>query len=275
MVFKSYYFINYLMHSQFNQKINFLIKYINNTYLYELELILKLHSMSQNRNRFILMLILMEKLLNNKLIFLLDQRTLSRTKPIKIGCVIHLRKEMLYLFINLYCMHNIPKFYNSEIVFDFSKSLFMKYEIQKILSNIIFNFEKDLTFYYDYLNEFNYNISFFFKSIFNSVWLNKILLNHFGFNFYNSIVLNIESFIINGWYFNLIEQEEDENEEEYEEEKEDEESGELLFLSNYQNKLNLLNNAENFNEDTILLVSFIFSEDILDNNFIFYLNFEF
>lgn len=258
-MFKNYYNYNFFIESQFNQKINFLIKPKYNVYLYELELILKLPSLLQNNNRFILMLILMEKLLNNKLIFLLDQKTLSRSKSIKIGCIINLRKEMLYSFLNLYCMHNIPKFYKSEIIFDFSKSLLMKFEIQKILSNIVFNFDKDLTFYYDYLNEFDYNISFFFKSIFKNVWLNKILLNKFGINFYNSVILNMENIIVSSWYVNLIEEEEN-----YE-------SEELLLLNEEQV---IFLEPELFNDDNILLYSFIFIEDMLDINFIFDLSFE-
>lgn len=262
-MFKNYYFTNYLMKSQFNQKVNFLVKPMDNTYLYELELIFKLPSLSQNRNKFILMLVLMEKLLNNKLIFLLDKRTLTSSKSIKIGCLVHLRKEMLYSFVDLYCMHNIPKFYRSDIIFDFSRSLLMKYEIQKILSNIVFNFDKDLNFYYDYLNEFDYSISFFFKSIFRDVWLNKILLNRLGIIFYNSVAFNIESIISSGWYLNLIEEEKEE--EEYEE------LDDLLIVED----IDYLGDFEEINETNVLFFSFIFSDDILENNFTFYLNFEF
>lgn len=167
----------------------------------------------------------------------------------------HLKREILYSFINLYCMHNVPKFYKSDIIFEFSNSFFFKYEMQKILSNIIFNFDKDLGFYYDYLNEFNYSMSFFFRSIFNSVWLNKVLLSNFGIEFYNSLALNIENTIINGWYLNLID--------EFEEE---EEEGEDLFFSEEI--------EEEIDENNILFYSYIFIEDLLENHFVFDLNFE-
>src|SRR5207253_1359390 len=76
----------------------------------------------ENRNSFILMLILIEKYLNNKVIFLYDTHTLSHSKFIKIGCNLHLRNEMLYSFLYLCTLHSIPKFYEQFIVFDILNS---------------------------------------------------------------------------------------------------------------------------------------------------------
>jgi hypothetical protein len=183
-MFKQNYLTSYFLKNKFDKKISFDIK--NKFYFYEGELIIIIPSLNENRQRFILMLILMEKLINNKLCFLFDTKTLSRDKPIKIGCVLNINKEMLYLFLSNYIVHNIPKLFNENLVLNFNNSNLIKFELNKILSNIIFNFDKDLTFFYDYLNDFDYKITFFLKSIFNNIFLNKLLFSFFGIHFLNN-----------------------------------------------------------------------------------------
>ena len=158
-MFKQNYLNTYFIKNKFDKKIKFNIK--NKFYFYEGELIIIIPSLNENKQRFILMLILMEKLMNNKLCFLFDKKTLSRDKMIKIGCILNINKEMLYLFLLNYITHNIPKLFNDDLILNFNNSSLIKFELNKILSNIIFNFDKDLTFFYDYLNEFDYKITFF------------------------------------------------------------------------------------------------------------------
>lgn len=183
-MFKQSFINTYLLKSKFDKKIKFNIK--NKSYLYEGELIIIIPSLNENRQKFILMLILMEKLMNNRLCFLFDKKTLSRDKVIKIGCILNINKEMLYLFLYNYALHNTPKLFNENLILNFNSSNLIKFEISKILSNIIFNFDKDLTFFYDYLNDFDYKITFFLKSIFNNIYLNKLLFSFFGIYFLNN-----------------------------------------------------------------------------------------
>lgn len=183
-MFKHYFLNIYFLKNKFNKKIKFDVK--NKFYLYGGELVVIIPSLNENRQRFILMLILMEKLMNNKLCFLFDKKTLSRDKVIKIGCLININKEMLYIFLSNYVAHNIPKLFNLDLILDFNNSNLIKFELNKILSNVVFNFDKDLTFFYDYLNEFDYKITFLLKSIFNNIYLNKLLFSFFGMHFLNS-----------------------------------------------------------------------------------------
>lgn len=189
-MFKQNYLNTYFIKNKFDKKIKFNIK--NKFYLYEGELVIIIPSLNENKQRFILMLILMEKLMNNKLCFLFDKKTLSRDKMIKIGCILNINKEMLYLFLLNYITHNIPKLFNSNLILNFNNSKLIKFELNKILSNIVFNFDKDLTFFYDYLNEFDYKITFFLKSIFDNIHINKLFFSFFGIHF-----LNNKSYIMN------------------------------------------------------------------------------
>lgn len=207
-MFKSKYLSTYYNKFKFNKKIKILnnIDIKKNNYIYNLELILKIPSSTENKHKFIIMLILMDKYLNNKLTFLVDTRTISRSKCIKIGCIINLTNEMLYLFFNIHKAHNIYKFYENEITFHFSNTHFMRYETKKILSNLVFHFDTDINYYYDYLNEFNYEITIFLKSIFNNTWYNRLFLTQNGFYFFNIVQLNLTNIKKESWFNALLEE---------------------------------------------------------------------
>ncbi len=212
-MFKSNYLSGYYNKLKFNKKIKTLnnINIKKTNYIYNLELILKIPSSIENKHKFIIMLILMDKYLNNKLTFLIDTKTISRSKCIKIGCIINLTSEMLHIFLNIHKIHNIYKYYENEITFNFSNINLMRYETKKILSNLVFHFDTDVNYYYDYLNEFNYEITIFLKSIFNNIWYNRLFLTQNGFYFFNLVKLNLENIKKESW-FNAILEEQNKNE---------------------------------------------------------------
>lgn len=207
-MFKNYYLFSYYNKTKFDKKIN---KNNENTfnmsnYIYNLELILKIPSSIENKQKFIIMMILMDKYLNNQLTFLLDTKTINKSKAIKIGCIINLTNEMLNTFLNMNNSHNIYKFYDNEIMFNFNKSKLIRYEVKKILSNLVFHFDNNINYYYDYLNEFNYSITFFLKSIFNNTWYNRLFLTQRGYYFFNFSHLNFKFIIKQSWYDIILEE---------------------------------------------------------------------
>jgi hypothetical protein len=205
-MFKQGYVYSLLLQDKFLPKISnqFKLLHLNSFFFNNIEFIFKIPSKLENKNRFILMLILMEKFLNNRIIFLYDTHTLSRMKAIKIGCLLNLRNELLYNFLFLCTLHSIPKFYEQYIVFDFLKSNNISYELKKILSNTIFNFDKHINLYYDYLGEFDYSIFFIFRSKIASAIYNQLLLNSLGFTFFNAISMQHIIMIENIWFSTLL-----------------------------------------------------------------------
>jgi hypothetical protein len=205
-MFKQHYVYSLLIQDKFLPKISnkYTLFNTNSFFFNNIELIFTIPSKLENKNRFILMLILMEKYLNNKMVFLYDTHTLSRTKAIKIGCLIHLRNEILYNFLFLCTLHSIPKFYEQYIVFDFVKANCFSYELKKILSNTIFNFDTHINLYYDYLGEFDYSIFFIFRTKFNSSMFNRLLLNSLGFTFFNINSMQHYTIIESKWFSILL-----------------------------------------------------------------------
>jgi hypothetical protein len=181
-----------------------------------IEIMFTLPSKLENIDRFVLMMILLEKYFNNRIFFLLDNRTISTANSIKIGCKVNLRKEMSIQLINMLTLHAIPKFYEDVIYFDILKSKHFFYEMNKILIHTVFNMDKYITSFYNDLSGFEYLISIRFYSIFNNPLLNRLLLNSFGIMFSNDIIINYITIIKEGEINFLIEEEEEEEEKEEE-----------------------------------------------------------
>jgi hypothetical protein len=208
---------------------NFLIKYIpkvinnqviNNSkidffFLKQLEILFILPSINENRHRFIIILILIEKLHNNKVIFLMDKRTLS--KSIKIGCVLNINDAFLIDFIYMTSLHTLPKFNENNIILNINNTEIISYTLKKIISNLIFNIDKDINIYYDYLGEFKYIFYLLFKSNINSLLHNQLIINLLGFSFFNKEIQIQYKLIENAWL--EIQQNELENESETEDEQ--------------------------------------------------------
>jgi hypothetical protein len=153
-----------------------------------LEITLRIPSKLVYEHGFIAMLMLTEKLLNNKIIFLLDKNTLSKKRTIKIGAVITLKNENMNNFLVFCCNHSIPKFFDDGIFFHIPyENHALSYKIKKILSNTLFSFDRDINSYYDYLGELEYDIDFLFRTYFKSTLINKLILSNNGIHFINCI----------------------------------------------------------------------------------------
>jgi hypothetical protein len=163
----------------------------------QVEIILIIPSNNNNIHRFIIILILIEKLFNNKVIFITDKRTLS--KSIKIGCILNLHNELLINLLYLTTLHSIPKFNNNSIMLNLYKSKIISYELKKIISHLIFNLDKDINIYYDYLGEFDYFFNIIFKTQIKSILHNKLILNIFGYYFFNTYILINNKLFENTW----------------------------------------------------------------------------
>jgi hypothetical protein len=159
----------------------------NHFLIKQVEIILIIPSNNNNIHRFIIILILIEKLFNNKVIFITDKRTLS--KSIKIGCILNLHNELLINLLYLTTLHSIPKFNNNNIILNLYKSEIVSYELKKIISHLIFNLDKDINIYYDYLGEFDYSFNIIFKTQIKSILHNRLLLNVLGYYFFNTYIL--------------------------------------------------------------------------------------
>lgn len=227
-MFKQVYLMSILLRTRFLNKIliselekkfdNYKKK--NEIIFNEIEIIFKLPSEIENKQKFILMLILLEKYLNNKLIFLFDKKTFSNLKWIKIGCFLNLKYEMLINYLYLFSIHSIPKIHDNSIIFDILKTNIISYEMKKILFNTLFNIDKDIHFFYDYLGEFNYKLIINFRTKLNNGLLNELLLNTIGIYFSNSIQMQYLNLIEKSW-LNVLLLLEEEEEEDNEVEKED------------------------------------------------------
>ena len=172
-----------------------------------LEVTLRIPSELSYEHGFISMLMLMEKMINNKVIFLLDKNTLSKKQYIKIGTVIVVTNEMMLNFFSLCINFFVYKFYDNNLFFSISeKNNILAYKISKILSSTIFSFDNDVSSYYDYLGELSYHIEFLFKTYCKSKFINKLLLSNEGINFINNMFILNESLFIEAEEMSLLEE---------------------------------------------------------------------
>jgi hypothetical protein len=242
---------------------NYLIKYIPRTindqvftnkkidffFLKQLDILFILPSINENRHKFIIILILIEKLYNNKVIFLMDKRTLS--KSIKIGCYLNIDHEFLIDFMFITSFHTLPKFNENNIILNINNIEIISYTLKKIISNIIFNLDKDINIYYDYLGEFKYLFYLIFRSKINSILHNQLTMNLYGISFFNQEMQIHNQLIENGWFEIRKKELEDNSDTEYEE------------LEEYNNDTE--NNKENiiideYNEETLNIYKYMIDE---------------
>ncbi len=187
----------------------------------QLEIIFRIPSENSLENGFTTMLMLTEKMINQKPIFLIDKNTLSKKKVIKIGLLIYIKNEMIHFYLKMCCLHSIPKFYINGVSFHLShKQYSFYYTIEKILSNTIFSFDKDVSSYYDYLGELPYYFDFLFRSNCKHLLINKLIVSNKGINFINT--LNSNLFIQIKEMTEIIEKEESLNNSDFSDEDENE-----------------------------------------------------
>jgi hypothetical protein len=161
-----------------------------------LEITFRISSIIKYEHGFIAMIMLIEKMTNNKPIFLLDRNTLSKKKTIKIGLILFIKNEMIDYYLKLCCIHSIPKFYSSGIAFNISsKTNSFYYTLDKILSNTLFSLDKDINSYYDYLGDLLYEFNFLFRTSFKNSIMNKLLLSNKGTHFVNEVEINTMLYI--------------------------------------------------------------------------------
>jgi hypothetical protein len=213
-----------------------------------LEITLRIPSDISFEHGFIAMLMLSEKMANNKVVFLLDKNTLSKKRTIKVGLIITINNEMMDNFLFLCCDHSIPKFYDYGIFFHIPyKDNPLAYKINKILSNTLFSFDKDINSYYDYLGELQYDMDFLFRTYFKSELLNKLLISNKGVNFINNINISNLMIIKEAEELSLIDEFELDSEiikeEEFNiyEETDEDINNEILNLNDEEMKLDELN----------------------------------
>jgi hypothetical protein len=158
----------------------------NNLNIKQLEITFRIPSESKFEHGFIALLMLTEKMLNNKPIFLLDKNTLSKKRSIKVGLIVTIKNEMIDFYLNLCNIHSIPRFYDYGISFSISNAdqPFI-YKMKKILSNTVFNFDKDVYSYYDYLGDLEYEFEFLFRTYFKNILMNKLIISNKGIYFSN------------------------------------------------------------------------------------------
>lgn len=174
-----------------NKKMNYLL-FFNELKIKQLEITFRIPSNNKYEHGFITMLMLTEKLTNNKPVFLLDKNTLSKNKTIKIGLILTLKNESVHYYLKLCCLHSIPKFYSYGIFFNISKKTYnFAYIISKILSNSLFSYDKDVSSYYDYLGDLPYEFDFLFRTSFKHVIVNKLLAASTGIHFINQFISNM------------------------------------------------------------------------------------
>jgi hypothetical protein len=154
----------------------------------QLEITFRIPSKSQYEHSFIALMMLTEKMYNLTPIFLLDRNTLSKKKSIKVGLILTIKDETINDFLEICCMHSIPKFYEYGISFGIkNKNNPFAYKLNRILSNTVFSFDKDINSFYNYLGEAEYEYDFLFSTYFKNILMNKLLITSNGVAFINLI----------------------------------------------------------------------------------------
>lgn len=157
---------------------NIHINNIRSIYFNKLNITLIIPSNSKNYNGFVTMLVLFEKNINNQPVFLLDYKTLSRNRTIKVGLTITIYGEILNNYLHMCMEHSTPRIIENNIIFNIPLShIHYFYNNNKILSNTLFSFDKNMYSYYIYLSELPYVLEFIFNTNTRNKLVNKLIMS--------------------------------------------------------------------------------------------------
>lgn len=143
----------------------------------------QLQSHLENRKVFVAMIILLEKLSNQRMYFILDKRTLSKRKTIKVGCRMQLRSWEKEYFLQMCCHVSLPYIIGDKISYKFPRGREMTYKLKRILFHSIFQSDDDSAHYYDLFDAATYTIEVVFFTNYTHPRINQLLLSHYGFNY--------------------------------------------------------------------------------------------
>nr|YP_009117131.1 ribosomal protein L5 [Acrasis kona]AID52047.1 ribosomal protein L5 [Acrasis kona] len=221
----------------FNNKTNLLI---NTIYI-----IIKPNIRFSSIYKFINLLVISEKKMNNKYTYLLDDKLLSGKKTLKVASAVSLNnRNLLNNFINnfqyLYnkLMEDKLKYINSNNILERNK--IFRENIKKILFLHFYHFDLDSYNYYDIISNTIYNTELFLKFNINRNYVSNCLLSACNFNFYDF------NYMVESNYFIL------KSEEEYNSESENEDniivnenSIEYLLPKSFKMNLENIKNTSN------------------------------
>lgn len=231
----------------FNNKTDLLINTIH--------IIIKPNIKFSSIYKFINLLVISEKKMNNKYTYLLNDKLLSGKKTLKVASAVSFNnRNLLNNFINnfqyLYnkLMEDKLKYINSNSVLERNK--IFRENIKRILFLHFYHFDLDSYNYYDLISNTIYNTELFLKFNINRNYVSNCLLSACNFNFYDF------GYMVESNYFILRSEEECNSESENEDNIiNDENSIEYLLPKSFKITLENTKNISNMTVSDIVVSS--------------------
>ncbi len=154
--------------------------YINSlSTFYKLKINFTLKNNEKNKFLFIVNLLLLERASGQRVIFLKEKIGGTKIKPIKIGCSVTLRNEMLYNFWKILILNSFPKLYDVLNIKNkkFIKQKLMFLNFDKFLFFSIFSFFIDFDKFLIYYEDFIYHLNLELYTSINKFLLNRVIFS--------------------------------------------------------------------------------------------------
>lgn len=178
----NYRYITKLNSSYFSEQIANSLN-INNMDLNKVKFNFTIKNREQNKYLFYSNFLLLERFSGQKPIFIKEDIRSTKLKPIKVGCSITVRKEVLYDLLKIIFLYSFPKIFDNLASKNnkFSKQKITFFNLNYFLFISSFSYSNDFDKFLSFYEDLNYYLSIEFYTNFEKYLINKSYLSSLGF----------------------------------------------------------------------------------------------
>lgn len=144
---------------------------------------LNLKNKLNNKIGFASIMLVLDKTYNSITKLLIKPNHKKRT--IHVGCILNIKNEQINIILSVMTLHTLPKITNNEILYELPKARQFSYTTNKIVSNLVFGSDKDISHYYNILKELAYVMILTIRTSTEDGLKNMLLLSEHGLHMHN------------------------------------------------------------------------------------------
>lgn len=150
--------------------------------IFKLKVNFTLKNLEQNRFLFAMNILLLERASSQHVVFIKDNTNFAKVAPLRVGCTVTLRKNILLNFIKMFVLYSFPKI-NQEIInrnIKLNKYKLLSINFDKFLFIAMFSYFTDFDKFLVQYENLIYNFQFELYTGSHKFTLNRLIYSLFG-----------------------------------------------------------------------------------------------